>query len=219
VLVLFAPLKRAVSGTGGSVRTSALPNERNQSHTLPLSLSHHSQHCQNSAMPQIGDLKRLGIIVRPTALVCSTGVIAGSMAGSRKARTADVFCKQVRAAVARSRAARTRCHLGGFQFQDPHVGWLPACAQSAHRTERAPVPGLYACLTILMPTALPWLWRVSRRAMKHNHHRGTFELLLADVEQHFQALALARLRSFAISVVHLPRTRIRMLLSFSRRIA
>ena len=27
--------------------------------------------------------------------------------------------------------------------------------------------------------------------MTHNHHRGTFELLLADVEQHFQALAQA----------------------------
>jgi hypothetical protein len=25
----------------------------------------------------------------------------------------------------------------------------------------------------------------------HNHHRGTFELLLADVEKHFQALTLA----------------------------
>ncbi len=27
--------------------------------------------------------------------------------------------------------------------------------------------------------------------MTHNHHRSTFELLLADVEQHFQALAKA----------------------------
>jgi hypothetical protein len=41
--------EKAVSGTGGSVMTSALPSERNQSHHLPLSLSHHSQHCQNSA--------------------------------------------------------------------------------------------------------------------------------------------------------------------------
>src|SRR6266516_1834550 len=52
--------ERAVSGTGGSVTTSALPSERNQSHNLPLSLSHHSQHCQNPDMPQVGDLKRLG---------------------------------------------------------------------------------------------------------------------------------------------------------------
>jgi transposase len=36
---------------------------------------------------------------------------------------------------------------------------------------------------------IEWLWRVSRRVVTHNHHRGTFELLLADVERHFQALA------------------------------
>jgi hypothetical protein len=35
---------------------------------------------------------------------------------------------------------------------------------------------------------IEWLWRVSRRVVTHNHHRSTFELLLADVEQHFQAL-------------------------------
>ena len=29
--------------------TSAIPSERNQSHNLPLSLSHQSQNCQNSA--------------------------------------------------------------------------------------------------------------------------------------------------------------------------
>jgi hypothetical protein len=44
---------------------------------------------------------------------------------------------------------------------------------------------------ILMPTALNGTGRVSRRAVMHNHHRGTFELLLADVVKHFQALALA----------------------------
>jgi len=36
---------------------------------------------------------------------------------------------------------------------------------------------------------IEWLWRVSRRVVTHNHHRSTFELLLADVERHFQALA------------------------------
>jgi hypothetical protein len=36
---------------------------------------------------------------------------------------------------------------------------------------------------------IEWLWRVSRRIVTHNHHRSTFELLLEDVEQHFQALA------------------------------
>ena len=36
---------------------------------------------------------------------------------------------------------------------------------------------------------IEWLWRISRRVVTHNHHRSTFELLLADVEQHFQALS------------------------------
>ncbi len=36
---------------------------------------------------------------------------------------------------------------------------------------------------------IEWLWRVSRRVVTHNHQRSTFELLLADVEQHFQSLA------------------------------
>jgi hypothetical protein len=37
------------------------------------------------------------------ALVWWTGAMAGSMAGLRKARTADVFCEQVRAAMTRSK--------------------------------------------------------------------------------------------------------------------
>ena len=36
---------------------------------------------------------------------------------------------------------------------------------------------------------IEWLWRVSRRVVTHNHQRSTFEMLLADVEQHFQSLA------------------------------
>jgi hypothetical protein len=41
---------------------------------------------------------------------------------------------------------------------------------------------------ILMPTALPWLWRVSRRMVTHHHQRSGFDLLLADVQAHFQVL-------------------------------
>jgi hypothetical protein len=37
------------------------------------------------------------------ALACSTGAMAGSMAGWPPSRTADIFCEQVRAAVARSK--------------------------------------------------------------------------------------------------------------------
>ena len=41
---------------------------------------------------------------------------------------------------------------------------------------------------ILVPIALNGTGRISRRVVTHNHHRSTFELLLADVQQHFQAL-------------------------------
>jgi len=36
---------------------------------------------------------------------------------------------------------------------------------------------------------IEWLWSVSRRVVTHNHQRSDFSLLLADVENHFQALA------------------------------
>ncbi len=41
---------------------------------------------------------------------------------------------------------------------------------------------------IPMPTGTPWLWRSSRRVVTHHHQRSDFDLLLADVETHFQAL-------------------------------
>ena len=103
-------------------------------------------------------------------------------------RTADVFCDQVRAAVARSKARgrvaiiiadnlKTHTSAGSLlvrrmltEFQE-HLSlvYTPAYDPDANRIE--------------------WLWRVSRRVVTHNHHRSTFEVLLADVEQHFQALA------------------------------
>jgi hypothetical protein len=35
---------------------------------------------------------------------------------------------------------------------------------------------------------IEWLWRVSRRVVTHNHQRSNFDLLLVDVQTHFQAL-------------------------------
>lgn len=42
----------------------------------------------------------------------------------------DVFCEQVRAVVALSRAAGTRCHRDCRQSQDSHLGWLLARARA-----------------------------------------------------------------------------------------
>lgn len=105
-------------------------------------------------------------------------------------RTTDVFCEQVRAAVARSKqrgrvaivmADNLRTHTSAGSLlvralltelkEHLHLVYTPAYDPDANRIE--------------------WLWRVSRRVVTHNHQRDTFELLLADVEQHFRALAQA----------------------------
>src|SRR5216684_1558832 len=58
-------------------------------------------------------------------------------------RTADVFCEQVRAAVARSRVAGTCDDDHCRQSQDPHGSRIPARAQHADRTHRSAVSGLH----------------------------------------------------------------------------
>lgn len=105
-------------------------------------------------------------------------------------RTADVFCEQVRAAVARSqqrgRAAiviadnlKTHMPAGSLlvrsllaEFKEHlYLVYTPAYDPDANRIE--------------------WLWRISRRVVTHNHQRPTFELLLADAQDHFHTLAQA----------------------------
>jgi transposase len=103
-------------------------------------------------------------------------------------RTADVFCAQAQAAAVRSQQRervaiviadnlRTHTPAGSLLVRSLLAEWkeqlylvyTPAYDPDANRIE--------------------WLWRVSRRVVTHNHQRATFELLLADVEVHFQTLA------------------------------
>jgi hypothetical protein len=60
-------------------------------------------------------------------------------------RTSDVFCEQVRAAVARSKEWACRDHHNG-QSQDPYGSEVPARAEHADRTLRSVVSGLHLCL-------------------------------------------------------------------------
>src|SRR5215475_8358489 len=102
-------------------------------------------------------------------------------------RTADIFCAQVRAAVARSRARgrmafvmvdnlRTHTPAGSklvrqrlHELQDDlRIIYTPAYAPDANRSE--------------------WLWRWSRREVTHNHQRTAFATLLEDIHEHFQPL-------------------------------
>jgi hypothetical protein len=102
-------------------------------------------------------------------------------------RTADVFCEQVRAAVVRSQQRgrvaiviadnlRTHTPAGSLlvrsllaEFKEHlYLVYTPAYDPDANRIE--------------------WLWRISRQVVTHNHQRPTFELLLADAQEHFQTL-------------------------------
>ena len=102
-------------------------------------------------------------------------------------RTADVFCAQVRAAVARSRAQgrlaivlvdnlRTHTPAGSKLVRQMLAEWhdhlrlisTPAYDPDANR--------------------IAWLWRWSRREVTHNHQRTTFAALLEDIHEHFETL-------------------------------
>ena len=102
-------------------------------------------------------------------------------------RTADVFCEQLRAAVARSKLRgrvaiviadnlKTHTSQGSLLVRGMltdlcgqlFVVYTPAYDPDANRIE--------------------WLWRISRRIVTHNHQRKDFESLLADVKMHFDTL-------------------------------
>jgi transposase len=103
-------------------------------------------------------------------------------------RTADAFCAQVRAAVERSRIrgraaivvadnAGTHTVAGSKQVRAMvaelgdrlHLVYTPAYDPDANRIE--------------------WLWRVTRRAVTHNHHHRDLAALEAAARAHFDHLA------------------------------
>ncbi len=102
-------------------------------------------------------------------------------------RTADVFCEQVRAAVARS-TSRGRVTIIIADNLKTHTAQGSLLVRSM-LTELS--DQLYLVYT---PTYDPdanrieWLWRISRRLVTHNHHRRDFESLLADARTHFETL-------------------------------
>jgi DDE superfamily endonuclease len=102
-------------------------------------------------------------------------------------RTADVFCAQVRAAVARSRA---RGHLAMVIVDN-----LRTHTPAGSRLVRQMVTELHDHLRFVYTPAydpdanrIEWLWRWTRREVTHNHQRLTFTALLEDVQVHFQTL-------------------------------
>jgi transposase len=103
-------------------------------------------------------------------------------------RTAAVFCAQVRAAVARSQA-RNRIAIVIADNLRTHT-------VAGSRLVRQMVDELQGHLYLVYTPAydpdanrIAWLWRISRRAVTHNHRRDTWDELQTDIEQHFRHLA------------------------------
>ena len=102
-------------------------------------------------------------------------------------RTADVFCAQVRAAVARSNA-RGRVAIVIADNLRTHT-------PGGSKLVREMVADLHNHLRLIYtPTYDPdanrieWLWRRSRREVTHNHQRDSFAVLREDIRVHFQTL-------------------------------
>jgi transposase len=103
-------------------------------------------------------------------------------------RTADVFCDQVRAAVARSRA-RGRAALVVADNAGTHTA-------AGSKLVRAMVEELADRLRLVYTPAydpdanrIEWLWRTSRRAVTHNHRHRALAELEAAARAHFAHLA------------------------------
>jgi len=103
-------------------------------------------------------------------------------------RTADIFCAQVRAAVARS---RTRGRLALVLVDN-----LRTHTPAGSKLVRQMLTELSDHLRLIYTPAydpdanrIEWLWRWSRREVTHNHQRSTFAALLEDIHEHFQTLA------------------------------
>jgi transposase len=102
-------------------------------------------------------------------------------------RIAAIFCAQVRAAVARSRA-RGRMALVIVDNLRTHT---PA----GSKLVRQMLAELHDALRIIYTPAydpdanrIEWLWRWSRREVTHNHQRTAFATLLEDIHEHCKTL-------------------------------
>ena len=102
-------------------------------------------------------------------------------------RTADVFCEQVRAAVARSKL-RGRVAIIITDNLKTHTseGSLLVRSMVTELSDRLFL--LYTPAYDPDANRIEWLWRISRRTVTHNHHRKDFESRLSDAKTHFETL-------------------------------
>ncbi len=103
-------------------------------------------------------------------------------------RTADVFCDQVRAAVARSKA-RGRVAIIIADNLKTHTAQGSLLVRSMLTELCGQLYLVYTPAYDPDANRIEWLWRISRRIVTHNHHRKDFESLLADAKTHFEMLS------------------------------
>ncbi len=102
-------------------------------------------------------------------------------------RTADVFCDQVRAAVARS-TARWRVAIIIADNLKTHTAEGSLLVRSMLTELSTQLSVVYTPAYDPDANRIEWLWRISRRIVTHNHQRRDIESLLADARKHFETL-------------------------------
>ena len=103
-------------------------------------------------------------------------------------RTADIFCEQVRAAVARS-ASGERVAIIIVDNLKTHTAQGSLLVRSRLTELASQLALVYTPASDPDANRIEWLWRVSRRIVTHNPHRQDFEALRADARMHFETLA------------------------------
>ena len=102
-----------------------------------------------------------------------------------------VWCRKGRRGQRLVEAPGDNRKVYGFGLVDWHDGWFDGRVAPGRSLLSEYKEHLYLVYTPAYDSdanRIEWLWRISRRVVTHTHQRSEFDLLLADVETHFQAL-------------------------------
>jgi transposase len=103
-------------------------------------------------------------------------------------RTAAAFCAQVRTAVARSQA-RGRVAIVLADNLRTHTASGSKLVRQMLEELRDQLKIVYTPAYDPDANRIEWLWRISRRAVTHNHQRDTWQEVQDDIRDHFALLA------------------------------
>jgi transposase len=103
-------------------------------------------------------------------------------------RTAAAFCTQVRTAVARSQA-RGRVAIVLADNLRTHTAAGSKLVRQMLTELRDQLKMVYTPAYDPEANRIEWLWRITRRAVTHNHQRDTWQGVQDDIRRHFALLA------------------------------